>query len=86
GFAPMVTQLLAINPERQNSFLGTSPFDRTKDGGIGWANNTLFLLDANGKASYLDLHDKQNVHIRNLWHAIHLTHIAELNGKMAFPD
>jgi phosphoglycerol transferase MdoB-like AlkP superfamily enzyme len=85
GFAPMITQILALDPGRQNSFLGISPFERNREhAGVGWANRTLFLTESGKKPRCYNLTEKNSAKVNNLWQAIRLTHLAELNGKMVY--
>lgn len=83
----MIAQLLQMDRNRRNSFLGVSPFESNKpESGVGRANETLFFIDKKGDSHYYDLRRKQRSLAQNLWHAIHLTHVAELNGKMVMPE
>lgn len=85
GFAPMITQILGLNPMQQNSFLGISPFEQNREhAGVGWANRTLFLTESGKKPLCYNLTEKNSAKVNNLWQAIRLTHLAELNGKMIY--
>ncbi|MCI5123723.1 MAG: hypothetical protein D3925_04415 [Candidatus Electrothrix sp. AR5] len=87
GFAPMMTQILSIDPRQKNSFLGISPFEQNREhAGVGWANRMLFLTKSGGKPRYYNLAEKNSAKVNNLWQAIRLTHLAELNGKMIYPQ
>ncbi|WLE98964.1 MAG: sulfatase-like hydrolase/transferase [Candidatus Electrothrix communis] len=87
GFAPMITQILGLNPRQQNSFLGISPFEQNREhAGVGWANRMLFLTESGKKPKCYNLAEKNSAKVNNLWQAIRLTHLAELNGKMIYPQ
>ncbi|MCW5207393.1 hypothetical protein VU11_01720 [Desulfobulbus sp. US2] len=83
----MITQILGLNPRQQNSFLGISPFEQNREhAGVGWANRMLFLTESGKKPKCYNLAEKNSAKVNNLWQAIRLTHLAELNGKMIYPQ
>jgi phosphoglycerol transferase MdoB-like AlkP superfamily enzyme len=85
GFAPMLSQLLGMDRATENSFLGHSPLDpnRAKGIGLGWASNTIFVVNKNGEHNYYDIREEEEEElIKNLWFGISLTHKAELDSKI----
>ncbi|MCI5141058.1 MAG: hypothetical protein D3909_04880 [Candidatus Electrothrix sp. ATG1] len=85
GFAPMITQILALEPGQKNSFLGISPFEQNREhAGVGWANRKIFLTESGKKPRCYNFTEQDSAKVNNLRQAIRLTHLAELNGKMIY--
>jgi lipoteichoic acid synthase len=83
GFAPMVTQLVNI-PQSPNSFIGVSPFERSRvKPSFSWFNERVYVINEDQSLDFYNIRkDKIPGVAGSAWKAVRETHQAEFEDRI----